>query len=95
MALAPDHEVVAVDVNPAQLQYAECRIAGEPPLPGTVERLMGMGRAFAPLVGWWRGRVRCFPVLRGRMERCFARHANATNPCLRALRENDGGRYRD
>jgi hypothetical protein len=142
MALAPDHEVVAVDVNPAQLEYAERRIAGEPPVPGTVERLMGMGRAFAPLVGWWPGRLRCFlalcgpsqqisywhdhldtqrfrtafdamlsinalgrvydsafldflpvrfgAVLRARMERCFARHANATNPYVRALLLGEG-----
>jgi S-adenosylmethionine:diacylglycerol 3-amino-3-carboxypropyl transferase len=60
MKLAPRHEVVAVDINPRQLAYAERRLAGAPAVRGTAERVMGFGRAFAPLVGWRRGRVRAF-----------------------------------
>lgn len=60
MKLAPRHEVVAVDINPRQLAYAERRLAGAPAIRGTAERVMGFGRAFAPLVGWRRGRVRAF-----------------------------------
>lgn len=60
MKLSPLHEVVAVDINPRQLAYAERRLAGAPALRGTAERVMGFGRAFAPLVGWRRGRVRAF-----------------------------------
>jgi Protein of unknown function (DUF3419) len=58
--LAPRHEVVAVDVNPAQLAYAERRIAGEPMIRGTAERLMSFGRTLLPLAGWWPSRLRTF-----------------------------------
>jgi len=58
--LAPRHEVVAVDVNPAQLAYAERRIAGEPMIRGTAERLMSFGRTLLPLAGWWLSRLRAF-----------------------------------
>jgi S-adenosylmethionine:diacylglycerol 3-amino-3-carboxypropyl transferase len=51
---------VAVDVNPAQLAYAERRIAGEPMIHGTAERLMSFGRTFFPLAGWWPARLRTF-----------------------------------
>jgi S-adenosylmethionine:diacylglycerol 3-amino-3-carboxypropyl transferase len=137
MKLAPRHEVVAVDINPAQLAYAEQRFVGARGICGTAERLMAFGRAFAPLVGWWPSRVRAFldldctaeqvvfwrrhldtqrfraaldgllsvtalravyappfldflperlgTVMRGRMARCFARHANRTNLYARAL----------
>ncbi len=137
MALAPDHEVTAVDINPVQLAYARERLAGGPAVPGTAERVMGAMRALAPLVGWSRKRVRafvdlvdrdeqvaywrryldtrrfriafgalmsvralrvvysspllaCLParlsrVMRGRMQRCFAQHANRDNPFARLL----------
>jgi S-adenosylmethionine:diacylglycerol 3-amino-3-carboxypropyl transferase len=60
MRLAERHEVVAVDINPRQLAYAARRLAGGPAVRGTAERVMGFGRAFAPLVGWRTGRVRAF-----------------------------------
>ncbi len=58
--LAPRHEVVAVDLNPAQLAYAERRIGGEPMVRGTAERLMAFGRTLLPLAGWWPSRLRAF-----------------------------------
>jgi len=58
--LAPHHEVVAVDLNPVQLAYAERRIAGEPMVRGTAERLMSLGRTLLPLAGWWPSRLRAF-----------------------------------
>jgi len=60
LQLARDHEVVAVDINPSQLAYARDRIAGAPAIHGTAERVMGIGRALAPLVGWSSSRVREF-----------------------------------
>jgi len=60
MALAPRHEVVAVDINPVQLRYAERRFAGQRAVRGTAERFMAFGRSFAPLVGWWPSRLREF-----------------------------------
>ena len=58
--LAPHHEVVAVDVNPAQLAYTERRIGGESMVRGTAERLMSFGRTLLPLAGWWPSRLRAF-----------------------------------
>ena len=137
MKLAPDHEVVAVDVNPVQLLYAERRLGGDPGLRGRAERIMGFMRLLGPLAGWRSSRVRAFldleepgeqmeywereldtwrfrkamdgllsvtalrsvyatrflhvlprrlgSVMRGRMERCFARHSNRRNPYARSL----------
>jgi len=137
MKLAPQHEVVAVDINPVQLAYAERRFEGDPGFRGRAERIMDFMRFFGPVAGWWPSRVRAFLelddpveqmacwhrqlntwrfrtsidalfsvtalrsvyaprfldflprrlgyVMRGRMERCFARHANRTNLYARSL----------
>jgi S-adenosylmethionine:diacylglycerol 3-amino-3-carboxypropyl transferase len=60
MALAPRHEVVAVDINPVQLAYAQRRFAGEGSVHGTAEHVMAFGRSLAPLAGWWPARLRAF-----------------------------------
>jgi S-adenosylmethionine:diacylglycerol 3-amino-3-carboxypropyl transferase len=137
MRLAARHEVVAVDINPVQLEYAAQRLGGDPGFRGRAERVMDFMRFFAPLAGWWPSRVRDFVslsdpseqiamwrseldtwrfrtaldvlfsftalrsvysprlldflpkrlgrVMRSRMERCFARHPNATNRFARSL----------
>ena len=63
LRLSESHEVVACDINPAQLAYAERRIAGAPIEVGTAERVMGFGRAFLPLAGWRADVVRAFLAL--------------------------------
>ena len=60
MKLAPRHEVVAVDINPVQLAYAERRFKGDPGIRGRAERIMDFVRFFGPVAGWWPSRVRTF-----------------------------------
>ena len=63
MKLAPHHEVVAVDINPVQLAYAERRFDGDPGFRGRAERIMDFMRFFGPVAGWWPSRVRAFVEL--------------------------------
>jgi S-adenosylmethionine:diacylglycerol 3-amino-3-carboxypropyl transferase len=60
LALAHEHDVVAVDINPVQLAYAQQRIAGGSSVQGVAERIMGFARRAAPVAGWRRARVRAF-----------------------------------
>ncbi|MGC8550580.1 MAG: DUF3419 family protein [Acidobacteriaceae bacterium] len=137
LALAGEHEVVACDLNPVQLQYAQARVNGAMPRRGDAERAMEMARQMAPVVGWRRGLLgqflqmtdveeqatfwrvhldnamfrgcfglllarpvmrliyakeflECLPshfgeVMRARLARGFARHANVENPYAWAL----------
>ena len=52
LSLADDHDVVACDINPTQLAYAQRRIAGSGAEIGAAERVMGFGRALMFLAGW-------------------------------------------
>jgi S-adenosylmethionine:diacylglycerol 3-amino-3-carboxypropyl transferase len=63
LRLADQHEVVACDINPAQLAYAQRRAAGGPPETGDVERAMTVARTLMPLVGWTRALMRTFVAL--------------------------------
>lgn len=59
-ALAGEHDVVACDINPAQLAYARRRLSGGAREEGEAERAMRFARALAPLAGWNRGRLEEF-----------------------------------
>ncbi|MFZ0821274.1 MAG: DUF3419 family protein [Candidatus Acidiferrales bacterium] len=61
--LSDEHEVVACDINPVQLAYAERRIQGAAPEVGDAERAMSFARTFMPLVGWRAGVVHDFLAL--------------------------------
>ena len=63
LRLADEHEVVACDINPAQLSYARRRAAGEPSEMGDAERALTIVRTFMPFVGWTRGLLRAFLAL--------------------------------
>jgi len=58
--LCDRHEVVACDINPVQLAYAERRVRGAAAEAGDAERAMAFARTFFPLVGWRAGVVRSF-----------------------------------
>jgi S-adenosylmethionine:diacylglycerol 3-amino-3-carboxypropyl transferase len=58
--LADRHDVVACDINPVQLAYAERRAAGGLLETGDAERAMQVMRALMPLAGWRRRFVRAF-----------------------------------
>lgn len=60
MLLADRHDVVACDINPVQLAYAERRAAGCSLETGDAERAMHVVRALMPLAGWRRRFVRAF-----------------------------------
>jgi hypothetical protein len=63
LRLADQHDVVACDINPTQLAYAERRAGGGPVETGDAERVMNFARAFMPLVGWRSGIIRSFLAL--------------------------------
>lgn len=63
LRLADRHEVVACDINPIQLAYAERRARGAAVEIGDAERVMNFARAFMPLVGWQPRVVRAFLAL--------------------------------
>lgn len=52
LALGHHYDVVAVDINPAQIEYVRRRLAGDAPRLGRVDRGMALLRECAPVVGW-------------------------------------------
>lgn len=60
MKLAELGEVVAVDINPAQLEYVRRRLHGKPSEQGDADRLLALARRFGRLAGWNRARLQTF-----------------------------------
>ncbi|HUK32861.1 MAG TPA: hypothetical protein VLV86_03060 [Vicinamibacterales bacterium] len=58
--LAAEHDVVACDINPTQLAYAERRVKGGRHELGDAERAMRFVGSFMALVGWRRELVATF-----------------------------------
>lgn len=63
LSLAAEHEVVACDINPVQLSYAEARAHGAKPQRGDAERAMYAMLKLAPLAGWTAETLRHFLAL--------------------------------
>lgn len=63
LRLCDRHEVVACDINPVQLAYAERRVRGGSAESGDADRAMAFARFFSPLVGWSGSLVRAFLAL--------------------------------
>ncbi len=63
MHLAAEHEVVAVDINPVQLEYAQARVAGAQARVGSAERIVGIGRRLLAPFGWRRRVLAAFLAL--------------------------------
>ena len=60
LELARERDVVAIDLNAVQVEYAARRLAGEPASRGAAERISDGLRALAPATGWKGSRVREF-----------------------------------
>lgn len=60
MRLAADHKVVAVDINPIQIDYVQRRLGGGSLQRGGAERILDFARTLAPIAGWNRRTVRAF-----------------------------------
>lgn len=57
---AAGHEVVAIDVNPAQVEYVRDRMAGSSRRPGQADRYLALAARALPLLGMPRDRVKRF-----------------------------------
>ena len=86
MALARrGFHVTAVDVNPAQIEYARARAAGVLPGPGVVDRQQAMARRLLPWLGLRRKDLREFLLLGDPAEQMAFWHRRLDNLRLRVL----------
>ena len=54
------HEVVGVDINPVQIEYARQRLAGAGAVHGRADRILALARAGMVLAGWNHNAIRSF-----------------------------------
>jgi SAM-dependent methyltransferase/uncharacterized membrane protein YphA (DoxX/SURF4 family) len=86
MALARrGFHVTAVDVNPAQIEYARARAAGALPGPGVVDRQQAMARRLLPWLGLRKRDLREFLLLSEPAEQTAFWRRRLDNPRLRVL----------
>ncbi|HSS75818.1 MAG TPA: DUF3419 domain-containing protein, partial [Thermoanaerobaculia bacterium] len=78
-------QVTAVDVNPAQIEYARARAAGALPGPGVVDRQQSMARKLLPWLGLRRLDLREFLLLGVLAEQTAFWHQRLDNLRLRVL----------
>jgi S-adenosylmethionine:diacylglycerol 3-amino-3-carboxypropyl transferase len=85
LRLCPDHQVVACDINPVQLAYAERRAHGAPSAMGDADRAMAFVRSIGPvLVGWRPSRVLDFLAMSDPARQSEFWRANLDNARFRA-----------
>jgi S-adenosylmethionine:diacylglycerol 3-amino-3-carboxypropyl transferase len=60
MLLSQQHQVIACDINPAQITYAQRRIHIGYSQTGDADRFMAFARRFQPLIGWRKQALREF-----------------------------------
>jgi len=60
LRLAMHHDVVGVDIDPAQVAYVRRRLDGAGAEPGVCDRLMASARSLAPLGAWTPDLVQAF-----------------------------------
>ena len=84
IALATDHHVIAVDINPVQLDYARRRAQGAPPERGAAERLLARGRHCYALMGWNHECLEQFLALDDPREQLRIWNARLNTPAFRA-----------
>jgi S-adenosylmethionine:diacylglycerol 3-amino-3-carboxypropyl transferase len=60
LVLCREHDVVACDINPAQVEYVRRRLAGGGLELGSAETIMRLMRRLTPLAGWSRSKLEQF-----------------------------------
>jgi S-adenosylmethionine:diacylglycerol 3-amino-3-carboxypropyl transferase len=84
LRLASRHEVVACDLNPVQLQYAQARVHGARLRLGDAERTIGMARQLAPFAGWRASKLQKFLAMQDLEEQTLFWRQQLDTPLFRA-----------
>lgn len=85
IALAAEHEVTAVDINRAQLEYARQRARGMTAKRGRAEHAMQFGRTLMSVAGWRRPLLESFLRIGDCPTQLEFWHRELNNPMFRML----------